>query len=146
MADCVIFVCQIYLKGKLFNVQKSKGRCHHVFSSGRIRANANKKIETTGFDGTVRQTSPSISIHLMRETASTSPTFLFFCNVATNAAMFLRSSMRSNASMVLKYCICLFYFGCGSRIYSRHINFQKGLADYSIDPKLIATPRVLRRS
>jgi len=24
--------------------------CHHVFSSGRIRANANKKIETTGYD------------------------------------------------------------------------------------------------
>ena len=37
-------------------------------------------------------------------------------NVATNAAIFLVSSMRRDALPVISICICLFTFGCGSRI------------------------------
>ena len=36
--------------------------------------------------------------------------------VATNAAIFLRRSIRRDASMALSYCIYLLKFGCGSRI------------------------------
>ena len=64
-------------------------------------------------------------------------------NVATNAAIFLRRSMRRWVLMSVSICNCLLKFGCRSRIYSRCNNTSTSMTYlYSVVSLFIHLKRV----
>ena len=62
------------------------------------------------------QTNEPTHQYLLTDLASSFLDALRYSNVATNAAILPGHSMRRTAFTLLSICICVFNFGCGSRI------------------------------